>query len=331
MSSGKVNLPIIEPGATYREKIEWVSVIPLESLSYDTLTSKVIATCRNIHNLITGNKVNIRSVIPYSYNIDFVIITVLDAYRFSYTPLVTPSTPARVFSETSLTVPIDLTDSTASLKIYSQDINNTLLKELTLANGGLTFDATKGIINAFISDEDTVLIPVSTKQLPHRYTLDIFHPNGDTTFLLKGFFSSPCVPKSSNSFIIESSLSTAIVITAPQGAPGISGSGADNIVDYSFSWGDVSPNLLLTVPSGESIVKVEVAILTPFDTVSSLSIGDTLNNQRLFPSNAIDLSIAATYVSNIAYTYVSSENINLYLSPGVGNTQGNGLILIYTT
>lgn len=331
MSTGKVNLSIIEPGATYRELIEWVSTIPLVSLKYDIATSRVIGITSKPHNLSTGNLINIREVLPFEYNINGVSITVINPYSFSYTPISPPTVTARLINAYSLQIPINLTGCTASLKIYSQATGLSLI-DLTTSNGGLSMTAANGILNAYISDENTLALPTSTKALPHRYTLEVFHPNGDVTLLAKGFLSAQCNAKGLVSSLFSTGNDDMIVLAAPQGAPGVSGtSGDDNIMSFSFSWGDVSPNLLFNIPSGDSVLKVEVAVLTAFDAASSLSVGDIGDNQRLFPQSSIDLGAVGTYNSNIAYTYTSPTNINLYLNLGVGNTQGNGLVFVYVT
>ena len=116
-----------------------------------------------------------------------------------------------------------------------------------------------------------------------------------------------------------------IQIAGPQGPAGTS----SNAIQVPFSWGDATPSLVSTVLSNKTVFKVELILLVAFDTVSTLTVGDASNNQRLFASDSADLSQVGSYQSNPNYSYGTTTNVNLYLTPGVGNTQGSGLILLY--
>lgn len=111
------------------------------------------------------------------------------------------------------------------------------------------------------------------------------------------------------------------------GIPGANGQGAS--IPLTFAWGDATPALIANVPAGKVVFKVEVVLLTAFNTASTLTVGDAGNTSRLFSSADIDLSSAATYQSNPNFLYGSLTAVNLYISPGVGNSQGNGIVLLY--
>jgi len=111
------------------------------------------------------------------------------------------------------------------------------------------------------------------------------------------------------------------------GAPGANGQGA--AIPYVFSWGDATPALIANIPAGKVVFKVEVVLLTAFNVASTVTVGDSGNTSRLFSTADIDLSSAATYQSNPNHLYGSLAAVNLYVSPGVGNSQGNGIVLLY--
>lgn len=98
---------------------------------------------------------------------------------------------------------------------------------------------------------------------------------------------------------------------------------------YLFSFGDATPNQILIADVNQLIKTVAISILTPFDGVDPMvSVGDSVNPQRLMPFSAIDPSDAATeweYTPN--HRYSSATPILLTLVPD-GSTQGNGVVYI---
>jgi len=120
------------------------------------------------------------------------------------------------------------------------------------------------------------------------------------------------------------------VVTGIQGLQGISGSsGNGSALAASFSWGDAMPAIIATIPAGKVVFKVELILKTAFDVSSNITIGDSADNTRLFNVNGLDLSQVGTYQSNPDYVYSASTPVNIYLTLGVGNSTGNGIILIY--
>jgi len=113
----------------------------------------------------------------------------------------------------------------------------------------------------------------------------------------------------------------------PPGPPGVSGTGT--AIQLDFSWGDVSPTLITTVPAGKTVFRVEVFVQTPFDVASTLTIGDAGSTDRLAIASEIDLETFGVYQTNPGYIYGVGTAVNFYLSIGVGTSVGSGLILIY--
>ena len=148
------------------------------------------------------------------------------------------------------------------------------------------------------------------------------------------------ISNTSTNLVVTSSDASRVVITNPnqsivkiggqQGPPGADGANGGSGEKFAFSWGDASPATLLTLPANTLVKRVEIIILVGFDTVSSLSVGDSGNNSRLFASSNIDLSGVNTWESNPNYTYTTSTPVFLYLTPGSGNSTGNGVVFLYT-
>lgn len=111
------------------------------------------------------------------------------------------------------------------------------------------------------------------------------------------------------------------------GTPGANGQGS--AIAHLFSWGDATPAFVANVPAGKVVFKVEIVLLTAFNTASTLTVGDSGNTSRLFSVIDIDLSSAATYQANPNFLYGSLTAVNLYITPGVGNSLGNGIVLLY--
>ncbi|MBC1235910.1 hypothetical protein [Nostoc sp. 2RC] len=99
--------------------------------------------------------------------------------------------------------------------------------------------------------------------------------------------------------------------------------------DIYFSYGDVNSRLIYTTGDNEIILTVTIVIITPFNGVgASISIGDSLVNDRLANNSQIYLEQAGEYSVNPVYKYTSVTPINLYLNQGTGASQGNGYIII---
>jgi hypothetical protein len=113
----------------------------------------------------------------------------------------------------------------------------------------------------------------------------------------------------------------------PPGPPGSSGSGAALV--QAFSWGDASPAIITTVLANKTVFKVEIIILVGFDTLSTITVGDSTNTSRLLDASSVDAQNLGTYQTNPDFKYLANTAVNIYITPGIGNTVGNGLILIY--
>ena len=103
-----------------------------------------------------------------------------------------------------------------------------------------------------------------------------------------------------------------------------------NALQFPFLWSDAAISPIVVAMAGKIVLAVEMIIQVPFDTFSTLSVGDASDNSRLLSTTDNDTSVVCNCETEPAYLYTSDTQINLYISAGVGNTTGSGLILIYT-
>jgi hypothetical protein len=101
----------------------------------------------------------------------------------------------------------------------------------------------------------------------------------------------------------------------------------ENLVQVSFSWGDVSPVQVWVAPANALIVTVTVNILVPFNAPAGLSVGDAGNPNRLFPGGMIDAMDTAEFEWNPQHRYLSSTPVLLSIQQN-GATQGSGIVYL---
>jgi len=320
--TAKIDFPVYKVGATYRNQVIWNSNLLVESFIHNS--GVISVRCKKPHQLVDGQLVSIKNVVPAEFNIENVAVVVIDSRTFNYnisvsSPLALPS----FFNDSSCLVPVDLTGCTASWTLL--DKNKIQIFEASFSPD-VVITALEGKIELELQDFETSGFPEITVTNPVSHLLKVFHPNGDTTFLAEGFLTETFgVPAN----ILSTDLNF-IILTSSQGAPGTPGLPGSGVgIPLTFSWGDATPALIGIVPAGKIVYKVEVNVLVAFDVVSTLSVGDVGDHERVFDIGSVDLSAVGSYQTNPTTTYGSLTNINLYLTPGVGNTQGSGLILLY--
>ena len=79
-------------------------------------------------------------------------------------------------------VPVDLTGCTARMQVRLKVDDETVLVELTTANGGITLGGTAGTVTIYMSDEATAAINWKSGV----YDLEIEFGNGDVRRLMYG-------------------------------------------------------------------------------------------------------------------------------------------------
>lgn len=96
----------------------------------------------------------------------------------------------------------------------------------------------------------------------------------------------------------------------------------------SFDRNTLSPKSLGTLYPGEHVHSCAVLVDEAFDGTLTLSVGDAVNQARLFASTMVDPSEVGHYISFPEYTYTSPTEIFLYLS-SIGNTTGAGRLVMH--
>lgn len=112
-----------------------------------------------------------------------------------------------------------------------------------------------------------------------------------------------------------------------QGPPGRDAEGAINV---RFEWNSITILPIIVAVTGKTVFRVEVCLIESFDGVNpSLSVGDSVDHERLMSTSQVDPSIAATFSSNPGYRYSAGTQVNLYINSGSGASKGSGVVTVY--
>lgn len=116
------------------------------------------------------------------------------------------------------------------------------------------------------------------------------------------------------------------VLRGPRGVPGVSAG-----VELPFSWGDATPTPVVTVPINKRAFGVQLVIDQAFDGVGAqLYVGDAGDPQRLMSAASNIPSEAGNYETNPYHRYTVATPILFTIIPGVGASQGRGLLILTT-
>jgi len=101
---------------------------------------------------------------------------------------------------------------------------------------------------------------------------------------------------------------------------------AGDIIEFDFS--DTSPIFLAKSQNNLSIGEIIIEIITPFNDINTtITIGDSINNSRLFASDINDAKTIGKYSCTPDYIYTSETDIYMYITGT--NTLGSGIVRIY--
>ena len=96
----------------------------------------------------------------------------------------------------------------------------------------------------------------------------------------------------------------------------------------SFSFSDVSPIFIGKSQPNLSVGEIVIEILNPFDNINTtITIGDSMDNSRLFTSDSNDPNTVGKYSCGSDYKYTTETDIYMYITGA--NTSGNGVVRIY--
>jgi len=130
--------------------------------------------------------------------------------------------------------------------------------------------------------------------------------------------------------VLEVSTQEAVIeveAAGPRGAAGEPGTGA--AIEVPFSYGDATPEFLMTVPDAELVQKVGILITTPFNGVgAALKIGSSLAPASLMAQGENNPAEAGTYETHPNVSYGAATGIYLTTTPGAGASQGAGVVTL---
>ena len=98
---------------------------------------------------------------------------------------------------------------------------------------------------------------------------------------------------------------------------------------YTFAFGDSSPRLLFDVERNLEVSSACIEITTPFNgTGAALSIGDSDDDEGVFPSYAVNPAEVGIYESATKYRIDEDDQVIMTITPGAGASQGAGIATI---
>jgi len=117
--------------------------------------------------------------------------------------------------------------------------------------------------------------------------------------------------------------------SGPQGLQGIPGSAGTPRIEIPFSFGDATPANLFMAVTGKLIERITLFIETAFDgETPSLTIGDEDDSALLMDSFENDPKEEAAYQVTPNLAYETDTQVLLFITPGLGASQGSGLVVV---
>lgn len=117
----------------------------------------------------------------------------------------------------------------------------------------------------------------------------------------------------------------------PSGPVGPQGAAGTPRIEVFFSFGDATPLVLFTAIAGKLIERITMFVESAFDGESPmLTIGDADNPTLLMDSSENDPTEEAAYQVTPNFFYESNTQVLLFINPGLGASQGSGLVVIET-
>jgi len=99
-------------------------------------------------------------------------------------------------------------------------------------------------------------------------------------------------------------------------------------VSNTYSYGNVSPQLLATIPANKTIYQVEIIVEAIMNGTSPvLTVGDASNYSSLMSSTQNNPAVIGTYYSTPSFQYSNVTPVYLSITPN-GSSTGNGLVII---
>ena len=115
----------------------------------------------------------------------------------------------------------------------------------------------------------------------------------------------------------------------PAGAVGPQGPSGSPRLEIPFSFGDATPAELFIATAGKLIQRITIFIETAFDgTGPALTVGDADESERLMAAFENEPREEAAYQVTPNHTYETDTQVLLFITPGLGASQGTGLVVV---
>jgi hypothetical protein len=109
------------------------------------------------------------------------------------------------------------------------------------------------------------------------------------------------------------------------------GGSSSSIQSVPFSFDTPSPMVLQTLAAGQEVIRVSLAISTPFnDDAATVQVGVSGDPGALLGPGDTNIVMVGQYTTDAITVFSSSEILLLTISPG-SSTQGAGLLLFAVT
>jgi hypothetical protein len=109
----------------------------------------------------------------------------------------------------------------------------------------------------------------------------------------------------------------------------IGGAGSDLDTRIAFAFGNASPVMIGTVPTGRYLAEIRVDISQAFDgTGASISIGEIGSPEKYVRADASLISETGIYEHPLSVLMSAANDVFLFITPGVGATTGQGQIIL---
>lgn len=111
------------------------------------------------------------------------------------------------------------------------------------------------------------------------------------------------------------------------GPPGPSGAASAAV---PFAYGDATPATVIELEAGTRVFTIELAIHTAFNgTGASISVGTLADSERFLPAAQVDPSSVGIYEASPNEVISVDTEVLLFITPGLGASQGSGSVSIH--
>ncbi len=115
-------------------------------------------------------------------------------------------------------------------------------------------------------------------------------------------------------------------IAGPEGPAGPPGG---PVLEFAFSYGDATPSTLFTALAGKLVKGVSLFIEAGFNgSGAALSVGSQADPEALLAASENDPTTISVFHSSPNKSFGADTPIFLFITPGVGASEGHGLVAV---